>query len=64
LEAIEDLLVKSNFSIQFIIGGMVSPNDPYGSACAALMQDLMSSYPKNVWAGPYEFFTGNFKTNL
>lgn len=38
---------------------MVSANDPYGSACAALMQDLMSSYPKNIWAGPYEFFTGN-----
>lgn len=63
-EAAEQLILKTNFRCQILIGGMASKSDPYGQKCARMMHDLRRKYPYNIWADPESFFYDGTLVNL
>ncbi|KAK8803691.1 hypothetical protein WA158_001385 [Blastocystis sp. Blastoise] len=60
----KELIQTTNRNIQIIVGGMASPNDPYGNYCVFLMKELVKDYPDCFWADPSQFFTDGFICNL
>ena len=57
MEIVEELVLKSNYKVQFLVGGPVNMREPYSAGCAHRMWHLKQRYPHNFWAAPEEFFT-------
>ncbi len=64
LDAVEEMVRKTNGKINILVGGMGSPSDPYVAQCISKINYLRSKYSYAFWANPYEFFTDGPKINL
>ena len=64
LDAVEEMVKRTNGKINILVGGMGSPSDPYVGQCIAKINYLRSKYSYAFWANPYEFFTDGPKINL
>ena len=64
LDAVEEMVKKTNGKINILVGGMGSPSDPYVAQCISKINYLRSKYSYAFWANPYEFFTDGPKINL
>jgi starch synthase len=64
LDAVEEMVKKTNGKINILVGGMGSPSDPYVAQCISKINYLKSKYSYAFWANPYEFFTDGPKINL
>ena len=64
LDAVEEMVKKTNGKINILVGGMGSPSDPYVAQCINRINYLRSKYSYAFWANPYEFFTDGPKINL
>ena len=64
LDAVEEMVKRTNGKINILVGGMGSPSDPYVAQCISKINYLRSKYSYAFWANPYEFFTDGPKINL
>jgi starch synthase len=64
LDAVEEMVRRTNGKINILVGGMGSPSDPYVAQCISKINYLRSKYSYAFWANPYEFFTDGPKINL
>jgi starch synthase len=64
LDAVEEMVRRTNGKINILVGGMGSPSDPYVAQCINKINYLRSKYSYAFWANPYEFFTDGPKINL
>ena len=64
LDAVEEMVRRTNGKINILVGGMGSPSDPYVAQCISKINYLKSKYSYAFWANPYEFFTDGPKINL
>ena len=64
LDAVEEMVRKTNGKINILVGGMGSPSDPYVAQCISKINYLRSKYSYAFWANPYEFFTDGPKINF
>ena len=64
LDAVEEMVKRTNGKINILVGGMGSPSDPYVRQCINRINYLKSKYSYAFWANPYEFFTDGPKINL
>ena len=62
LECVEHLIHTSR--VQILVGGPISPGDPYGEYCATLIHRLRAKYPNSFYADPSSFFTDGPLVNL
>ena len=52
LDAAEELILKSNFKVNILVGGAVNMREPYSAQCAHKMWNLKNKYPSCFWADP------------
>ena len=64
LDAVEEMVRRTNGKINILVGGMGNPSDPYVGQCINKINYLRSKYSYAFWANPYEFFTDGPKINL
>ena len=64
LDAVEEMVRKTNGKINILVGGMGSKTDPYVVQCINKINYLRSKYSYSFWANPDEFFTDGPKINL
>lgn len=64
LNAVRELIDTHSSKLQIIVGGMANYKDPYAAQCAWTMQGLRTTYSKNFWADPNEFFNDGPLLNL
>lgn len=64
LDAAEQLIPKTSFKIQFLVGGPASITEKYSVECAVRMRDLRKKYPNNFFADPDNFFYDGPLVNL
>jgi starch synthase len=63
LEIAERIIMKSNYKVQFLVGGPANMREPYAADCAHKMWHLKAKYPACFWAAPEEFFTDGALVN-
>ena len=64
LDAVEEMVRRTNGKINILVGGMGSRSDPYVAQCISKINYLKSKYSYSFWANPDEFFTDGPKINL
>jgi starch synthase len=64
IEAAEQLIPRTNYKIQFLVGGPYTPTEKYSVDCANKMRALRSRYPNNFFADPDNFFYDGPYVNL
>ena len=64
LDAVEEIVRRTNGKVNILVGGMGNPSDPYVGQCINKINYLRSKYSYAFWANPYEFFTDGPKINL
>jgi glycogen synthase len=63
LDIAERIIMKSNYKVQFLVGGPANMREPYAADCAHKMWHLKAKYPACFWAAPEEFFTDGALVN-
>lgn len=63
LDVVEQFINKTQFKVQFLVGGPANMGDGYAGGCARKMWDLKNKYPHCFWAAPDEFFTDGSLVN-
>ena len=64
LDAVEEIVRRTNGKVNILVGGMGNPSDPYVGQCINKINYLRSKYSYAFWANPYEFFTDGPKINF
>ena len=63
LDSAEQLIHKTNYKVNILVGGAVNMREKYSADCAYKMWHLKSKYPNNFWADPDQFFTDGSLVN-
>ena len=53
LDAVEEIVRRTNGKVNILVGGMGSPSDPYVGQCINKINYLRSKYSYAFWANPY-----------
>ncbi|CAK79065.1 unnamed protein product (macronuclear) [Paramecium tetraurelia] len=64
LEVAEELIQRSQGTVQILVGGPADMKEEYSAFCAQNMIRLKSIYPRNFWADPSAFFMDGTLVNV
>jgi len=53
---VEEMIIKSDYKIAFIVGGPAEKGDPHGEMVISACEYLINKFPKNFYANPRAFF--------